>query len=68
MNVQLQVIIQPKERKSLQQGESKAHQWTITWPNEGQWLNPLMGWGSGADPMSHVKVFICYVLLLLSYS
>lgn len=50
------VIIEPRPRKSLQQGEGYSHQWQITWPPEERWANPLMGWTSSGDPLSSVIV------------
>lgn len=50
------VIIAPRPQTTMQAGFTKAHQWTITWKNEERWSNPLMGWTSSADPMTHVKL------------
>lgn len=50
------VTIAQRALKTVQSGQSHAHQWQITWASEERWKNPLMGWTSSADPMSQVHV------------
>ena len=50
------VLIGQRQFKLVQSGYAYSHQWQITWKHEERWLNPLMGWGSSADPMAQVKV------------
>lgn len=57
-----QVIIEPRPRRSTQQGSSYAHQWQIVWPVGERWKNPLMGWTSTADPMSNMRVCLLFIV------
>ena len=50
------VLIGQRQFKLVQSGYAYSHQWQITWKHEERWLNPLMGWGSSADPMAQVKL------------
>mmetsp|Transcript_10335 Transcript_10335/g.31133 ORF Transcript_10335/g.31133 Transcript_10335/m.31133 type:complete len:168 (-) Transcript_10335:43-546(-) len=47
-------ITQPA-RKVTQSGRyARAGGWKIMWDTQKRWENPLMGWGSNADPMSNI--------------
>jgi len=50
------VLISQRMNKSMQSADSFSHQWQITWKNEARWTDPLMGYTSSADPMSHMKL------------
>jgi len=50
------VLISQRVNKTLSSGDAYAHQWQLTWKNQKRWSNPLMGWTSSSDPMSHVKL------------
>lgn len=50
------VLIAERHNKTLQSGGGTDHQWQITWKHQKRWSNPLMGWTSSSDPMSHVKL------------
>ena len=60
------ILIGQRQLKSVQSGQAYAHQWQITWKNEERWKNPLMGWGSSADPMAQVKVSHFVIQLVIS--
>eukprot|EP00045_Choanoeca_perplexa_P022337 m.9150 g.9150 ORF g.9150 m.9150 type:complete len:162 (+) comp9372_c0_seq1:20-505(+) len=42
-------------RNVMQSGAHKK-QWVLTWDTQERWTNPLMGWGSTADPMSNLDL------------
>jgi hypothetical protein len=39
-------------RNQMQSGLSNTHHWEIRFGTRQTWINPLMGWTSGADPMA----------------
>eukprot|EP01130_Rhizamoeba_saxonica_P006360 TRINITY_DN2535_c0_g1_i1.p1 TRINITY_DN2535_c0_g1~~TRINITY_DN2535_c0_g1_i1.p1 ORF type:complete len:186 (+),score=41.59 TRINITY_DN2535_c0_g1_i1:32-589(+) len=50
------VLIRRQARVPNQQGWKNARGWEIEFSKGNQWTNPLMGWTSGNDPLSQVKM------------
>eukprot|EP00035_Acanthoeca_spectabilis_P020288 m.432108 g.432108 ORF g.432108 m.432108 type:complete len:172 (+) comp17390_c0_seq1:41-556(+) len=49
------VRITEPARKTIQSGRfARGGGWKILWDTQKRWENPLMGWGSSADPMSNL--------------
>ena len=51
------VVIKQRAQAQMQSATAKTHAWTLTWPHEDRWSNPLMGWSSSADPHAATELF-----------
>uniref|UniRef100_A0A8C4R6W7 NADH dehydrogenase [ubiquinone] iron-sulfur protein 4, mitochondrial n=1 Tax=Eptatretus burgeri TaxID=7764 RepID=A0A8C4R6W7_EPTBU len=43
-------------RNTMQSGVENTHKWHIEFETRERWENPLMGWGSSADPLSNIML------------
>lgn len=43
-------------RSAMSSGTAKTDEWVLEFPQEGRDLDPLMGWISGAETQSQVKL------------
>eukprot|EP00057_Strongylocentrotus_purpuratus_P006244 XP_011660718.1 PREDICTED: NADH dehydrogenase [ubiquinone] iron-sulfur protein 4, mitochondrial [Strongylocentrotus purpuratus] len=43
-------------KHAMQSGTNNIQRWTLEFDTRERWENPLMGWGSTADPLSNVDV------------
>ncbi len=46
-------------RNAMQSGTNNTHQWKLEFETRERWENPLMGWGSTADPLSNISLPFC---------
>lgn len=51
-----EVIIYQKSKNSMSSGVGKTFGWTLKFPEQQRWSNPLTGWTSSADPMTSVEL------------
>ena len=49
-----QVRVYKPSRNPMQSGVQNTKNWRIEFNNQERWENPIMGWGSTADPVSNV--------------
>ncbi|CAH1254840.1 NDUFS4 [Branchiostoma lanceolatum] len=47
-------------RNAMQSGSAGTRQWKIEFNTTERWENPLMGWGSSADPLSNLAVTMSF--------
>ncbi|XP_078594712.1 NADH dehydrogenase [ubiquinone] iron-sulfur protein 4, mitochondrial-like [Branchiostoma floridae x Branchiostoma japonicum] len=47
-------------RNAMQSGSAGTRQWKIEFDTRERWENPLMGWGSSADPLSNLAVTLSF--------
>ncbi|XP_065059817.1 NADH dehydrogenase [ubiquinone] iron-sulfur protein 4, mitochondrial-like [Rhopilema esculentum] len=50
------VIITVPARTAMQSGTFNTRKWTMEFDTQERWENPLMGWGSTADPLSNMEL------------
>ena len=43
-------------RNVMQSGTFTNRKYEMTWDTQERWENPLMGWGSSADPLSNMNI------------
>lgn len=51
-----EVVIAQKAQVSTTSVTHKTKAWTLTWPPQERWSNPLMGWTSTADPLGNTEL------------